>query len=84
MKIEMDHNTSGVLTVIAVGAAIVTVILGIAYFVHDYNVKQNAALATAKSCEELVVLQGGSDMTNRLIACKLQPQPVTPVNQSGK
>lgn len=84
MKLEMDYNTSSTVVWVAGIAAVAGIIFSLIFFVHDYNVKENATLASAKTCEELVVLQGGSDVTNKLMACKLQPQPLTPVNQSGK
>lgn len=87
MKIEMDNNTSSVVSILLVGSFIVSVILGIAYLIYDSSVKSNAALAQAKSCEEMVVLKGGAEVPHALLACKLQVQPAAPVindPQSGK
>lgn len=82
MRIEINDSLASVLQTVVIVAGIVGVILGIGYLLHDNSVKSMQAMNSAKSCEEAVLLQGGgADTTNRLIACKLQVQPVTPVTQ---
>jgi hypothetical protein len=84
MRIEINDALSSVLITVVIVAGIVGVVLGIGYMVHTSNVKNIDALSKAKSCEEAVLLQGGQDTTNRLVACKIQTVPVAPVTQSGK
>ena len=85
MKLEINDSLASVLMTVIICAAIVGTILGVGFMIHESNMKTNQAIANAKTCEEAVLLQGGgTEVTNHLIACKIQAQPQVPVNQSGK
>lgn len=77
MKLEINSELSSLLCTVAIAVSVASVILGIGYLIHDHKTKYDAIVSQAKSCEELALLMGGSEVSNRIIACKIQIQPAT-------
>lgn len=67
-EIDVGDNVFWVLVV----GVIVAGIVGFTSVVSNYNLKSNDQINSADTCEKAVLLQGGSETTNRLIGCKLR------------
>jgi hypothetical protein len=69
-EIDIGDNVFWALVWLIVGV----VTLAIAWLIHDYNLKSNEQIKNADTCEKAVLLQGGNDVSNRLIGCKIKFQ----------
>lgn len=81
MKIELDDNTSSFLTGGVICLAIASVIIGISYFIYDYNKQANLALQQAPTCEARVAMIGGPNMAVNIIACKAQTEVIPSIGK---
>lgn len=67
-EIDVGDNVFWILVV----GVIVAGIVGFASVIANYNLQSNEQIRNAETCEKAVLLQGGQDVTNRLIGCKIR------------
>lgn len=60
---------------IGIWAVIGLTVASVAYFINDYQVKHDQAIANAKTCEAAVIISGYGNVDERLIICRI-PQAV--------